>query len=103
MHFFHPLLENFQFPISDHLQFSWWNFGYFIYKAGFLGVITRLRVGLALLRDSPKPRPYINLSIQGSGHGIGISPEAKLKGGCEGEGAFDGTRLLCINHQLIWR
>jgi len=31
--------------------------------AGFLGVITRLRVGLAPLRDSPKPRPeYIYTS-----------------------------------------
>jgi len=27
-------------------------------------------------------------------------PEAKLKGGCEAEGAFTGTLLLYIDHQL---
>jgi len=55
------------------------------------GVITRLRVGLATLRDSPKPMlDMIYLSrvpVKG--------PEAKLRGGCEGEGAFAGTHLSC--------
>jgi hypothetical protein len=30
-------------------------------------------------------------------------PEAKLKGGCEDEGAFAGTLILYIDYQLIWR
>jgi len=51
------------------------------------GVITRLRVGLASLRDSPKPMfDIIYLSR------VPVKdPEAKLKRGCEAEGAFTGT------------
>jgi len=56
-------------------------------KAGFLGAITRLRVELASLRDPPKPRGIYIYSSRVPVKG----PEAKLKGGCEGEGAFAGT------------
>ncbi len=44
-------------------------------KAGFLGVITRLRNAfLASLRDSPKPRPYICFFIQDFGLLSGKGP-----------------------------
>ncbi len=53
--------------MKDHLKINWWNIGKKYSYAGFLGVITRLRMGLASLRDSPEPRPDLHLVIQGYG------------------------------------
>ena len=71
-----------------HLPISCWDF--YSYCRAF-GVITRLRVGLASLRDSPKPRLDIIFAFLVLARVPVIGPEAKLKGGCEAEGAFTGT------------
>jgi hypothetical protein len=53
----------------------------------------------ASLRDSPKPWLDIVYLFK-----VPVkSPEAKLKGGCEGEGHFTGNNLTYIRHQQIWR